>query len=273
MRFDSAVRMWSLSSGSSGNCYLLKEGNNLLLLEAGINMARIQKEMAHLGAALSQLIGVVVTHEHGDHWQSACPLSRKLKVPLVCSPGTLEAGQSSGPAADAVAVRGGGETQIGPFRIQAFSQPHDARESLGFVVHAGGSSICLATDMGAATGEMVEHARRSDLVILEANHDVDMLTRGPYPAYLKSRILGDRGHLSNEAAGEALIKIADGRPRDFWLAHLSNTNNTPKRAMASVQQLLRKQGLGQVRVSVALRDQRSLTWDSEFSQLEQLPLF
>jgi phosphoribosyl 1,2-cyclic phosphodiesterase len=132
--------------------------------------------------------------------------------------------------------------------------------------------MLLATDMGAATEEVVERARESHLVVLESNHDVDMLKRGPYPAYLKTRILGERGHLSYEDAAKAIARIADGRRPRFWLAHLSRTNNTPRLALAAVQDLLGRANLNGLEIAVALRDRRSLSWDSDDS-LEQLSLF
>lgn len=266
------MQVWSLSSGSSGNCYLVREGDSLLLLEAGIGVARVARELSCLGFPLSQLSAILVGHEHVDHWRSATALARRLRIPLVCTPGSWQAGGSGTPPAGLQLLRAGSRLTVGGLTVEAFPVPHDACEPVGFVLSSARASICLATDMGRATEQIVERALLADLVILEANHDVEMLVTGPYPAHLKARILGDRGHLSNEDAARAVVRMARGRPRDFWLAHLSRTNNSPRIALSAVLAALRREGLADLRVSVALRDRKSLYWDSERS-LEQLPLW
>jgi phosphoribosyl 1,2-cyclic phosphodiesterase len=267
------MQVWSLSSGSSGNCYLVREQDTLILLEAGLGIRRIEHELSRLGILPAQLKAIVVSHEHTDHWASALRLGRRLKVPVVCTPGTWEAG--GGQNADSceyLEIVAGRTVQVGGVAVEAFSLPHDAREPAGFILRSGASSVLLATDMGFAGPEVIGLAREADLVILESNHDVNMLLRGPYPARLKTRILGDHGHLSNEGAARAIVDISNGRQHQFWLAHLSHANNTPRLALVSVQEILRREGLGDLSVSVALRDQRSLFWDSD-SAVAQLRLF
>ncbi len=128
--------------------------------------------------------------------------------------------------------------------------------------------------MGTISREVLERALASDLVILESNHDVEMVVRGPYPAPLKARILGGLGHLSNDDAGKAVVRLSMGRPSQVWLAHLSRTNNSPGVALSTVQAEIRRSGDKGLRVDVALRDRRSLFWDFEASQgTEQLRLF
>ncbi len=264
------MRVWSLSSGSSGNCYLVQEGRSLLLLEAGVGVRRIQRELASLGFSTSDLTAVLVTHEHVDHWRSAVALARRNQFPVVCSEGSwVAAGEDRTPT---LPVRPGNSETLGEITVEPFSLSHDAREPVGFVLRSQGASLCLATDTGRMTDEIFERASGVDLVILEANHDVEMLVRGPYPAYLKKRILGDRGHLSNEEAGRTIARLAQRGPRRFWLAHLSDTNNSPGVALKSVQAVLRREGVEQPRVDVALRDCRSLAWDSE-GDAAQLRLF
>jgi phosphoribosyl 1,2-cyclic phosphodiesterase len=266
------MKVWSISSGSSGNCYLVLDGTTLLLLEAGIGVRRLEQEMAHLRLRPCHLSAVLATHEHTDHWQSAAAMARRGSVPLVCSPGSWSSLPAQESAPDHIPVPAGRAVSIGSIHVESFSLPHDAREPVGFLLRGEGATICLATDMGLATDEIVERAWEADLVILEANHDVQMVKRGPYPAFLKARILGDRGHLSNDEAGNAIVRIARGRARDYWLAHLSGTNNTPRVALNSVQSVLKLEGLTGLNVSVAQRDRRSLFWDSD-GELKQLRLF
>jgi len=264
------MQVWSLSSGSSGNCYLVREGATLLLVEAGLGSRRVAREMAALGLSHPTASAVLVSHEHADHWLSAEALAARWRAPLLCTPGTLGA-ECVNPSVDHEPLIPGRSIRVGTLAVECFSVPHDARDPVGFFIRSDAASCWLATDMGFVGEEMIERARGADLVILEANHDVEMLRRGPYPQHLKERILSERGHLSNEEAASALIRMAVGRPRRFWLAHLSQTNNSPGLALASVREVLRREGLEKLKVSVALRDRRSLFWDSE-AELEQLPL-
>lgn len=266
------MQVWSISSGSSGNCYLVREGGGLVVLEAGVTAARVESEIVRLGFATSQVAAVVVSHEHADHWSSALALARRFAVPLLCSPGTWQEAGAGSRRVEHAALVPGRPVTIGSLSVEAFPLSHDAREPIGFVVTSPGAVLCMATDMGTVTEDVLERARQADLVIVEANHDVRMLVEGPYPAHLKARILGERGHLSNEAAAQSIVGMAAGRPRHFWLAHLSRTNNSPRVALSSVETVLRREGVDHVNVGVALRDRRSLFWDSE-GRLEQLPLF
>ena len=266
------MQVWSLSSGSSGNCYLVREGGHLVVLDAGVAAARVEREIVGLGFAPSQVAAVVVSHEHADHWSSALALARRFAAPLLCSRGTWrEAGPRSRDVEHAPLVPGL-PVAIGSLSVEAFPLPHDAQEPVGFVLRSPGAVVCVATDMGTVTEEVLERARQADLVIVEANHDLRMLVDGPYPAHLKARILGERGHISNEAAAQSIAGMVTGRPRQFWLAHLSQVNNSPRLALSSVEAVLRREGVDHVGVGVALRDRRSLFWDSE-GKLEQLPLF
>lgn len=265
------MKVWSLSSGSTGNCYLVQERGSLLLLEAGVGVRRIQRELASLGFTTSDLSAVLASHEHVDHWRSAVALARRHRFPVVCSEGSWKAA-GEGAEVPMLTVKAGGSVVLGDITVEPFSLSHDARQPVGFVLRSDRATLCLATDTGRMTEEIVERALDADLVILEANHDVDMLVRGPYPAHLKRRILGDRGHLSNEEAGRTMVRLARGRPTRFWLAHLSDTNNSPRVALQAVQAELRREGLDGLRVEVALRDCRSLAWDSQMDEA-QLRLF
>ena len=269
------MKVWSIASGSSGNCYLIQHGESLVLMEAGISARRVGHEMARLGFSPSSLTAILVSHEHSDHWLSAGALSRRFRIPVVCTAGTYEAGNRGGPALTWEPIAAGQSLRLGDFRLDAFGTPHDAREPVGFFLQVDGASLCLATDVGTMTEEVLEHAGRADLVIIESNHDVDMLMRGPYPRTLKQRILGPRGHLSNSAAADAIVQMAGACPSQFWLAHLSHVNNSPSAALDSAMVAVRRAGLKSLSLAVALRDRYSLFWDSErvAERYEQLPLF
>ncbi len=266
------MQIWSLSSGSSGNCYLLREGDSLLVVEAGLSALRVVREIEQLGLHHCGVAGVVVTHEHSDHVSSAMTLASRLKAPLYCSSGTRMGMEEGRRPVEWFPLKAGCSLPVGALCIEPFPLPHDAREPVGLVIRAEGAAVCLATDMGSPTEEMIEAASGADLVILEANHDPQMLARGPYPAKLKARIRGEHGHLSNLEAADSIVRMARGRPESFWLAHLSDTNNSPGVALSSVRGVLKREGLGNLRVEVAQRNRRSLHWDSA-SQLRQLALF
>lgn len=266
------MQVWSLSSGSSGNCYLIKEGDNLILVEAGLSVMRVAKELQLLGFDRRHIDGILVSHEHSDHISSAVALTKRLRSPLICTEGTWLSLACKSSTAEWISLSGGNSVSVGMLSIQSFPIPHDAREPVGFVIKSDSATVCLATDMGIATEEVIDRAVGADLVIMESNHDVDMLKRGPYPAHLKARILGDRGHLSNVDAARTILKIVRGRPRRYWLAHLSGTNNSPETALTTVEEALRREGLDRIKVEVALRNRRSLFWDSE-GEPRQLSLF
>jgi phosphoribosyl 1,2-cyclic phosphodiesterase len=149
--------------------------------------------------------------------------------------------------------------------------PHDAAETVGYLITCEGRSVCLATDVGHISSDVLCALRGADLIVLEANHDCEMLRNGPYPAMLKRRIAGSHGHLSNPEAAEALIEAATGRPQWVWLAHLSAVNNTPPLALRTVISTLQEAGVRTMNVSVAQRDRPSVTWSSD-SACCQLPL-
>ncbi|MGI5836856.1 MAG: MBL fold metallo-hydrolase [Chloroflexota bacterium] len=266
------MQVWSLSSGSSGNCYLIKERDSLILVEAGLGVRRVIQELQQLGLGGSHVDGIVVSHEHSDHVSSATALAKRFRSPLICTGGTWRSLASKAHAVEWTCITRGRPVQVGSLLIEGFPIPHDANEPVGFSIQSDSAKVCLATDMGFATEEAVERASNADLVILEANHDLDMLKQGPYPAHLKARILGDRGHLSNIDAAKTILKTVRGRPRLYWLAHLSNTNNSPGVAFKTVKEFLRREGLDHLMVEVALRNRRSLFWDSKVAPA-QLPLF
>ena len=255
-----SLRVTSIASGSSGNALLVQAGETSVLVDAGITAKRLVSELKDLGVNPSDLKAIFLTHEHGDHIAGAGVLSRRYRVPVVANEQTL-LGSDLGRAELQVSSTGG-VTKVDGLTVTSFGLPHDGVEPVGYLLEWDRWKICVATDLGYAPESINEFVRASDLIVLESNHDVDRLVKGPYPSSLKSRILGYTGHLSNQQASECVSASVSGRPQWLWLAHLSDINNSPACALRSVRKHLQQSGIDSIHVSVALRDRRSLTWDA-----------
>lgn len=253
-----SLRVVSLASGSSGNCILVETEEASLLVDAGLSAKATIAELAGLGVSPTSLGAVLLSHEHGDHVGGVRTLARRFKVPVISNEATLTAAKID--PARSETLRTGGTTRVGPMTVSSFGLPHDSREAVGFFIECDGWRLCLATDLGYAPESLIEYVQAADLVVLEANHDRRWLTNGPYPAALKARILSDVGHLANEDCAQLVARAASGRPQWVWLAHLSEVNNTPRRAVKCVRARLQQESITTVQVAVALRDRRSLMW-------------
>jgi phosphoribosyl 1,2-cyclic phosphodiesterase len=252
------LRVTALASGSSGNAFLVQTDGAAILVDAGLAISALAGSLASLGTSIADLDCLLLTHEHSDHLASAGVLSRRHKLPIVGTEGTL--GHLVGATGERVAVPAGARLSIGDLAITPFAVPHDGDEPVGYLLEHGGVRVCLATDLGHVPGELIGVLRDCALVILEANHDVERLWRGPYPRFLKRRVSSAVGHLSNEQAAECLALCASGRPQRVWLAHLSQINNSPRCALNEVTAGLNRRGIDTMRVEVALRDRPSLSW-------------
>lgn len=247
----------TLSSGSQGNCLLLSDGDTHLLVDAGISTRRIRMGLAQLGVNIEALSGVLITHEHVDHISGLATFVKHYSVPLYTSPGTARqlAYRLAGVEKLLRQQEPGCTFSVGGCRVTAFATSHDAAQSMGFRIDGSGS-VGILTDTGYVTEETAAVLPGVETLVLESNHDVDMLRSGPYPYYLKQRILGGQGHLSNEAAAEFAARMAAEGTRQIVLAHLSEENNTPLRAEETVARALRLAGV-QAALSVAPRSELS----------------
>ena len=254
------IKFCSLYSGSSGNAIFISDGKTKILIDTGLSGKRIFEALATIGEKPSELSAVLVSHEHSDHIRGVGIVSRKVDVPIYANQSTWEAmEQSIGPVnlKNKMYFDTGKEFEIGNIVIKAFPIPHDAAEPVGFNFFIGNRKITTATDIGHMNRELLSHIEGSDLLLIESNHDVEMLKVGPYPWSLKKRILGDLGHLSNEMAGKVVAYLAEKGTRNFLLGHLSRENNFPELAYETVRNILREKNIDiekDIRLSVALRD-------------------
>jgi phosphoribosyl 1,2-cyclic phosphodiesterase len=263
------VRVISLGSGSSGNALLVQSGETVVLVDAGFSARLLSGRLRSLGVSPTALSAILLTHEHGDHACGALSLACQYSVPLVSDPRTIDAvmkqpareARPAGWRPERVELPVGRSLRLGTLEIRSFVISHDAVAPCGFTLSTAAWRVGVMTDTGMVGAQAVEALRGAHLLVIEANHDRARLLDGPYPWYLKQRILSPTGHLSNEQTGEALTQMLDDGPRWLWLAHLSRTNNTPALARAQVSELLRSRGLRHVKPAPLPRE-IGPTWDT-----------
>lgn len=245
------MRLASLGSGSKGNGTLVRAGDTLVLVDCGFTRRETVRRLAVLGLAPDDLSAVLITHEHGDHVRGAGALARKYRLPLYSSFGTAQA-VANRPAGfhgtDWREVRPGRAFGLGDLRVTPVTVPHDAREPCQYRFGWRNRELGVLTDLGSLTPHVVECYRECDALLLECNHEPELLANGPYPASLKRRVGGNLGHLSNQQAATLLGHCNLDRLQHLVLSHLSEQNNTPQHALAQIHQAVR-QGRERVRVA------------------------
>ncbi len=250
-----------LFSGSSGNSIYIAGGGVRLLVDAGMSAAREEAALREIGVNVRDLDGILVTHEHVDHIRGLGVLCRKHGLPVYANEGTWRGILEKEPGIPARCVRTfytGEDFYIGGVNVRPFAIPHDAYEPVGFTVESRGLRCGVATDIGHICEPWISAVAGCQALVLEANHDVEMVERGPYPQRLRKRILGRNGHLCNADCAKALVELAKKGTRAVSLAHLSADNNLPELAYNTVWEALCDAGYaGEVCVSVARRDRVS----------------
>ena len=229
----------SIASGSSGNCTFAGTENTSILIDAGISGKRIIDGLAQLDRKPEDVDAILLTHEHIDHIRSIGMFSRKYHIPVYATRGTLNwlFGCPSMGKLDYSLFHAVAEEEpfsVKAFQIEAFSICHDAAQPVGFRICDGKASFAVATDMGSYDEKTVKHLTGLDGILVEANHDLNMLQVGPYPYPLKRRIMGENGHMSNETAGRLLCEILHDGLKSITLGHLSKENNYAALAYATV---------------------------------------
>lgn len=243
------LKFISFGSGSSGNCYFLATPTDALLIDIGVGLRGLKKHCRDYGCSLSKVRRVLITHDHADHIKSVGSFSNDYNVPVYATR-EVHVGinrnccvvKKVAPALACVLEKGQTQ-QLGDFRVTPFGVPHDSTDNVGYLVEAEGVAFCIITDAGMVTDEMKTYIARANYLVIEANHDVEMVLNGPYPQFLKDRILSQTGHLNNNECGVALAENMSEHLRHVWLCHLSEENNHPELARKTVGAVLRNYGI------------------------------
>ncbi len=244
----------SLISGSSGNATILSDGKTTILTDCGISAKALGKTLTCVDIPIEAIDAILITHEHTDHTKGLGVLARKLGMPIYASRGTIASLPDTKFSDELLhPISDGCDFEIGSIGICPFSIPHDASEPLGYTYFCKGKKLALATDIGETNDKILSAVSGSDTVLLESNHDIQMLRYGSYPDYLKRRILGSKGHLSNEKAAEAAVKIAKTGTKNIILGHLSRENNMPDIAYITTAKALSAEGIEDINLRVADR--------------------
>ena len=243
------LRFVSFGSGSSGNCYYLFTETDGLIIDIGVGLRTLKKQFTDYGLSLSSVCYVLITHDHADHIKSVGSISHEYHLPIYAST-LVHQGidrnycvQRKLQPQMKKPVVAGQPFDLGPFHIMPFPVPHDASENLGYMIEVEGIKFCIMTDAGEVTEEMKPFITAADYLVIEANHDVEMLQNGPYPQYLKTRILSSNGHLSNADCARAIAENMSEHLKRVWLCHLSEENNHPELARKTVETVLRQYGI------------------------------
>ncbi len=253
-----AVRFASLGSGSKGNSTLIDDGDTRLLIDLGFTVKEAIKRLARLGMAPENIDAILVTHEHGDHIHGVAGFARRFGTPVYLTAGTYDL-KRMGQLPFLNMINCDESFMVGSFAVMPVAVPHDAREPCQYVVTSFGVSVGVLTDLGHITPHVEACYRDCDALLLECNHDSDMLAQGPYPHLLKQRVGGDYGHLNNHQAAGLLERIDLARLSHLGIAHISEQNNLPHLAREALQPALRdwpgslriadqQQGLGWVSI-------------------------
>lgn len=235
------MRLCSIASGSSGNCIYVGSECAHVLVDVGISGKRIEAGLNHIDLTAKDIDGILITHEHSDHIKGLGVIARKYQIPIYATGGTVDAMSrmnTLGKIPDGIfrEIREDEPFSIKDLEVKPFTIPHDAAQPVGYRFECGGHSVGIATDLGKYNEYIVDNLQNLDAVLLEANHDIRMLQVGKYPYYLKQRILGDRGHLSNENAGRLLCRLLHDNLKAVFLGHLSKENNYEELAYETVCQ-------------------------------------
>ncbi len=238
----------SLASGSSGNCYYLGTASYGILVDAGIGIRTIKKNLKEIGVGLDSIRAVFVTHDHADHIKAVGCLGERYNIPVYSTReihiGINQSYCMTEKLRTCIHFIEKGETAcVGDFRICAFEVPHDGTDNVGYCIEADGKIFSFLTDLGHITPTAAEYICKANYLILEANYDEEMLRMGPYPKYLKERISGPNGHLSNRETAAFLAENLPEHLKYIWLCHLSKDNNHPELAFKTVEWELRGRGI------------------------------
>ncbi len=242
------MRFMTIASGSSGNCTYIGTEKTNILLDVGVSMKNIDIALSDIGMSLSDLDAIFITHEHIDHIKGLGVVLRKYHIPVYATGGTVRGISECKSLREfdfslLKSIRNDQSVTIGDLTVNAKSISHDANDPVCYTFVSEGKKLSYATDLGYYDEDIISFLMDADALIIEANHDIRMLEVGPYPYILKQRILGDKGHICNEASGELVSRLLNEHVKHISLAHLSDKNNYPDLALETVRQAIHENPL------------------------------
>jgi phosphoribosyl 1,2-cyclic phosphodiesterase len=262
---ESFVRICLLASGSRGNALYIESAESRILIDAGLSARELTRRLEGIGVRSEDLDALLVTHEHTDHCQGVGPLSRRYDLPVYLHHETRRALPKLGRIGEINEFASGDVFDFKDLRITTFPITHDAIAPVGYTIETTAGKIGVATDLGIATRLVCERLKGCRVLVLESNHDEDMLRDGSYPWHLKQRIRSNHGHLSNSASAELLRGLVSDKLEAVFLAHLSEENNCPDLALQSARCVLDSQNVCSPQLVVGRQDQPTICFDTIIS--------
>jgi len=265
------LQMCVLASGSSGNSVYVASGKTRILIDAGLSAKQVAVRLGQIGVVPESINGVCISHDHGDHIAGIRVLQKRHGVPVYANAGTIS-GIMRQPKSNEIAIKvfqTGSPFEIGDITIEPFSVPHDAYEPVGFRLQAAGTAVGVVTDLGMVTSLIREKLKGCHAIIVESNHDEDLLQEAPRPWPLKQRIRSRQGHLSNTGAAQLISECATDALEHVFLSHLSSDCNTPDTALRTVASQLRLDGLGHINLEISHASKISSVWNK--GKTESMP--
>ena len=250
------MELCALSSGSSGNCFYVGNSKNKegILIDAGISSKRIIEKLAQINVLPDHIKGVFVTHEHSDHIKGVDVFARSFNVPIFATKKTLDKHSLCSNSDLLNKITNSSSVRIAGMDIEAFSKSHLAEDPVSYSVVQNGKTASIITDLGICCNKINTVVSDSDFLFLESNHDLTMLENGPYPAYLKAWVKGDKGHLSNFQASLCILEHGTRKLKNVILSHISQTNNTPEIAFNTLTHILKERKDLKPKIGVSCRE-------------------
>ena len=239
------LRVFTLYSGSGGNCTAVEIDGRVVLVDAGCGVKKTQQCLMQAGLSLGAVDGIFITHEHSDHVAGLQTICKHFRIPVISNQPTLDAYYNENPLFDTslfCVMPTGARAARDSFEVTSFASPHDSAECVGYRIKTKYGDVGVLTDAGTGTDEIKRALKGCRILVFESNHDINMLQTGPYPAYLKRRIAGPDGHLSNNQSAEMLADFVNAGAENVILAHLSKENNTPRIALSTADAFLSAKG-------------------------------
>ena len=247
------MKISCLSSGSSGNCFYVSNNDSAVLVDCGISSKQVEQRLLAIKQSPEKIKGIFVTHEHADHTKGVDVFARKFNIPVFATKGTINNSFLCSNKELICPIKNNETLEIGKMEIEAFSKAHDCEDPISFRIK-NGRTLSIITDIGHSCENVIEAVSDSDFLVIEANHDIDMLKNGKYPWFLKSRILGENGHLSNYDSGLCVMEHGKRKLKNVVLAHLSENNNTTLAALSTFSGLIRQRSDLRPRLGLSLKN-------------------